>query len=253
MLTVQSVVECEASCNATAACVALETEARSPMASSSASITAAEAAASLLQPQIEGTAGMLVGSLNCTLLRVAGPGAPDSSRTTYVRAPGVPIKYDWTGTYNAAPPVCPEQPNWVCKRYVNSWFPNATAGGGKIFSYKECGDYQGLARTNHSHDRVPYLANVIAGFDPRPWQEHSPSFAFPTEAEWEAVLLQVKAQCEDPSNRFGFPDASKPSGFQPAFNIYAWNEFGEGGIMAPTRGDGFMKVQTVAKIFRTPG
>lgn len=94
---------------------------------------------------------------------------------------------------------------------------------------------------------------MIAGFDPRPWQEHSPSFAFPTEAEWEAVLLQVKAQCEDPSNRFGFPDASKPSGFQPAFNIYAWNEFGEGGIMAPTRGDGFMKVQTVAKIFRTPG
>lgn len=127
----QSVVECEASCNATAACVALETEARSPMASSSASITAAAAAASLLQPKIEGPAGMLVGSLNCTLLRVAGPGAPDSSRTTYVRAPGVPIKYDWTGTYNAAPPVCPEQPNWVCKRYVNSWFPNATAGGGQ--------------------------------------------------------------------------------------------------------------------------
>ena len=55
----------------------------------------------------------------------------------------------------------------VCSRYVHSWFPNATATGAKIFPYAETGSYQGIARTNHSHDRVPYLANVIAGFDPR--------------------------------------------------------------------------------------
>ena len=63
------------------------------------------------------------------------------------------------------------------------------------------------------------------------------------------MLRQVKAQCEDPANRFGFPDASRPAGFQPAFNIYAWNEYGEGGIMAPTQGDGFMKLDTIAKVF----
>jgi hypothetical protein len=69
--------------------------------------------------------------------------------------------------------------------------PNRTKAGGEVFSYKECGDYQGTARTNHSLDRVPYLANVISGFDPRPWEEHSPSFAMPTQPEWEAVLTQV--------------------------------------------------------------
>ena len=34
-----------------------------------------------------------------------------------------------------------------------------------------------------------------------------------------------------------------------AFNIYAWNEFGEGGIMAPTQGDAYMKLDTIAVVF----
>ena len=66
--------------------------------------------------------------------------------------------------------------------------------------------------------------------DSRPWQEHAPSFASPTEAEWAAALAQLKAQLTPQSN-FGFPDASKPHGIQPAFTIYAWNEYGEGGIL----------------------
>lgn len=78
---------------------------------------------------------------------------------------------------------------------------------------------QGLARTNHSKDPQPYLANIIAGFDPRPWEEHAPSFAMPSASEWETVLTQIKAQCLDPRNHFGFPDNSQPNGFQPAFNI----------------------------------
>ena len=52
----------------------------------------------------------------------------------------------------------------------------------------------------------------------------------------------------DFSNRFGFPCATCEHGFQPAFEIYAWNEFAEGGILAPTRGDGFMKLRTMAKV-----
>ena len=145
------------------------------------------------------------------------------------------------GNNDAVPPDPTEM-------YTNSWFPNATATGAKIFPYTQTGDYQGQARTNHSHDLVPYLPNVIAGFAPGPWEEHAPSFAFPTQLEWEAVLRQVKAQCEDPRNRFGFPDPTRPHGFQPAFNIYAWNELGEGGIMAPTRGDGYMKLDTIAAV-----
>jgi hypothetical protein len=180
--------------------------------------------------------------LSCAILTRSGPGGGNATCDTYVRVPGE-VEYDWTGTYNAAPPPDPTG------MYTNSWWPNDTATGAKIFPYRQVGDYQGEARTNHSHDRQPYLPNVIAGFAPGPWEEHAPSFAFPTQPEWEAVLRQVKAQCEDLANHFGFPDPTSPGGFQPAFNIYAWNELGEGGIMAPTRGDGYMKLDTIATVF----
>jgi hypothetical protein len=31
--------------------------------------------------------------------------------------------------------------------------------------------------------------------------------------------------------------------------IYAWNEYGEGGIVAPTRGDGTMKLEAIKQVF----
>ena len=44
--------------------------------------------------------------------------------------------------------------------------------------------------------------------------------------------------------------ASGPGGGrQKAFTIYAWNEFGEGGIVAPTRGDGYMKLESIGTVF----
>ena len=70
----------------------------------------------------------------------------------------------------------------------------------------------------------------------------------PTLPEWESVVKSVVQQCKDPRNRFGWPDATTPQGFQPAFEVYAWNEFAEGGILAPTRGQGYMKLQTIAKV-----
>jgi hypothetical protein len=35
--------------------------------------------------------------------------------------------------------------------------------------------------------------------------------------------------------------------------IYAWNEFGEGGIVAPTRGDGYMKLETIRGVLGSAG
>ena len=41
-----------------------------------------------------------------------------------------------------------------------------------------------------------------------------------------------------------------PSGaLQPAFNIYAWNEFGEGGIMAPSNGWRYRRLEAIASVF----
>jgi hypothetical protein len=70
--------------------------------------------------------------------------------------------------------------------------PNATSSGARVFAYSEVASFHVQARTNHSHDPVPYLPTLIAGFDPRPWEEQSPSFTMPTQAEWELALQQVR-------------------------------------------------------------
>lgn len=35
------------------------------------------------------------------------------------------------------------------------------------------------------------------------------------------------------------------------FTIYAWNEYGEGGIVAPTQGDQAMKLEVIREVFPT--
>ena len=161
-----------------------------------------------------------VSSKSCQLKSDTAPGINDPTHDTYVRVAET-LQLDFTGTYNSARPLCPAAPGLSCKRYVNSWWPNATKTGAQVFPYSECGNFQGVSRGNHSNDRVPYLPNAIAGFDPRPWQEHDPAFSDPTPAEWEAVLRQIRGQCLDASNHFGFPDASAPTGIRPAFTICA--------------------------------
>ena len=141
---VNSVADCQKICNATSACEAV---------------------------QIDHSVS------SCSVMSKTGPGAGDPATDVYVRVPP-PVDYDWTGTYNDAPP--PDSDG----QYTNSWMPNATENGAKVFPYMECGNYQGEARTNYSKDSVPYLPNIIAGFDPRPWEEHAPSFAFPSSSEW---------------------------------------------------------------------
>jgi hypothetical protein len=75
--------------------------------------------------------------------------------------------------------------------------------------------------------------------DPRP------SFAFPTREEWTAALKKVKAAL-DKYPKLGIP---VKGGRQKMLMIYAWNEFGEGGIMAPTKGEKYMQLEAVHEVF----
>lgn len=108
----------------------------------------------------------------CALKSYAGPGAGGLG-DFYVRVPE-DIAWEWRGTYNDAEPLCYAGPGRTnpgrCPEYENSWWPNATANGAKIFPYAEVLRYQAEARGNQTGDAVPYLPNVIAGFDPRPWE-----------------------------------------------------------------------------------
>jgi hypothetical protein len=59
--------------------------------------------------------------------------------------------------------------------------------------------------------------------------------------------LRHMAEELEQSTNLGIPLPG--GGRQKAFTIYAWNEFGEGGIVAPTRGEGLMKLEAIREVF----
>jgi hypothetical protein len=95
------------------------------------------------------------------------------------------------------------------------------------------------------HSSKPYVPYVPAGWDPRPWGDPRPSFAFPTKDEWNYALTRAKAAL-DKYQRLGIP---VKDGRKKMVLIYAWNEFGEGGILAPTKGEKQMKLEAVRQVF----
>ena len=110
-----------------------------------------------------------------------------------------------------------------------------------LLSYAEEG-WRRYARLSEK----PYVPYVPAGWDPRPWKDSRASFEFPDREQWVGALHRVKAAL-DSSPRLGVP---LPGGKrQKMLLIYAWNEFGEGGIVAPTQGGGEMKLKAIASVF----
>ena len=92
----------------------------------------------------------------------------------------------------------------------------------------------------------PYVPYLPAGWDPRPWKDPRPSFELPTRTDWTAALQQLKATLASHPN-LGFP--TRGNARQPAVLIYAWNEFGEGGFVAPTAGTSAMKLEQIKAVF----
>ena len=95
-------------------------------------------------------------------------------------------------------------------------------------------------------DRVEFHGVLAAGWCPRPWEDPRACFKFPTRAEWEAELRGMKSGLDSSAN-LGLPLPG--GGRQKLFTIYAWNEFGEGGIVAPTRGEQTMKLDAIHAVF----
>ena len=111
----------------------------------------------------------------------------------------------------------------------------------KDYPYPLLADFAAEGRARHASDAVPHLPYVPAGWNPRPWGDPRPCFAFPTRQEWVSTLERVKHDLAE------MPSLGLPG--QKAFTIYAWNEYGEGGITAPTRGDGHMKLEAIRDVF----
>lgn len=92
---------------------------------------------------------------------------------------------------------------------------------------------------------VPYIPYLPSGWDSRPWKDPRPAFAFPNREEWRGALLSLTEIFDKyPSLGIPLPDGNT----MPAFTVYAWNEYGEGGMIAPTRGDGYMKLEEIGSL-----
>lgn len=114
--------------------------------------------------------------------------------------------------------------------------------------YATLADHHAKWRAGHTKDAIPTVPTIPAGWNPRPWQnDKRPCFAFPTRIQWTETLKRLKADLD--TGVYGFPLPG--GGVQPAFTIYAWNEFGEGGIVAPTQGDKYMKLEGIREVFGT--
>jgi hypothetical protein len=104
-------------------------------------------------------------------------------------------------------------------------------------------------------DPLPWMPYLAAGWNPRPWTHPGAAphyhrfFEFPTREEFKEELNQMKeAFVKYPS--LGLP--RKDGTRQKIFTIYAWNEFAEGGIVAPTKGRGTMMLESIRSVFGTP-
>lgn len=113
------------------------------------------------------------------------------------------------------------------------------------YPYEDLSAQAAFARDWYEKAGISYMPYVMAGWNPRPWKDPRPSFCFPNEEQWRTELKKVKATL-DSSCHLGIPCGE---GRQKAFNIYAWNEFGEGGILAPTLGEGDMKLRVIREVF----
>ena len=115
------------------------------------------------------------------------------------------------------------------------------------YLYELLGAHCRMAREVHSKDAIPYMPYMPAGWSPRPWPETRPFFALPDRDEWRRELELMKSDLEKmPNLGLPLPDGS----VQAAFNCYAWNEFGEGGIVAPTHITEYMKLEELKRIFK---
>lgn len=147
------------------------------------------------------------------------------------------IAVDYTGTYNS-PGRSPSL--------------GRCAESGTVLPFSQLANHNdGTLWANHSRDAVPWVPNIDAGYDTRPAAgANLPgrcSFGDPTRPQWEAYLRKVKNKLQSPDARLGFP--LRGGGVQPAVTIYAWNEFAEGGIVAPTQGEGWTKLLGIATVF----
>lgn len=134
--------------------------------------------------------------------------------------------------------------------------PNMVPGGRDFvgpghFAYEALESHQAVGRAFHAYDAVPFVPNVIVGFNPlAAFQADLPHYDAPSPGQLAAsigdALRDVKRY-----RGLRFPaNASEPTAL---LLIYAWNEFAEGGFVAPSVAHGTAYLEVLRSIVRGDG
>lgn len=125
--------------------------------------------------------------------------------------------------------------------YDNSGFAGDFRGKERYAtSYQELiGGYQSQWSWILENSSLPYFMPLSAGWDRRPWGQNTPhDNCSSTPDSFKKMLVAAKAMMDR------YPAKTKRIGI-----VYAWNEFGEGGYIEPTKKWGFKYLQAIKDVF----
>ncbi len=140
----------------------------------------------------------------------------------------IPLLFDYTTTYMELPPDLP-------------------TGEARVYPYEKLAEFMRGSRKQHGDDALPYLPFFGLNFNAEPWGDTRARFEFPTRDQLTQEFQSLKADLENPSLNLGVPLGDGKN--QKVFTIYAWNEFGEGGFLAPSVEEKTMKLETLKNVF----
>ncbi len=119
--------------------------------------------------------------------------------------------------------------------------------GNACHPYETLAEYMRGFRKVHGEDALPYLPYFGLNFNAEPWGDQRSRFEFPTREQLKAEWQLLKADLENPKFNLGVPLGYGK--LRKIFTIYAWNEFGEGGFLAPTAEEKTMKLEVLKEVF----
>jgi hypothetical protein len=119
--------------------------------------------------------------------------------------------------------------------------------GSAYHPYETLAEFMRGGRKVHGDDALPYLPYFGLNFNAEPWGDQRSRFEFPTREQLKKEFQLLKADLENAELNLGVPlDDGK---LQKIFTIYAWNEYGEGGFLAPSVEEQTMKLEVLEEVF----
>jgi len=114
----------------------------------------------------------------------------------------------------------------------------------KDYPYDRLFEYAANKAEKYGQAGIAYQPFFPSGWNPRPWHDPRPSYALPTKTQiYESVRKLIGII--DKYDCLGILSGGRM--IVKAFTIYAWNEFGEGGFMAPSVKDGYEKLEGLSE------